>query len=83
MKDNKEMIDLILSKGFAKKGYGYTRVGKKITHWVTLFEDSLQSYGYYTDDEEFEKTYDSGMTYGITVDQLSTLLDVFALMDNR
>jgi len=68
-------IDLLKSKGYTPKGYGYTKVIGENTHWVTLYDNSIQMYGYFTEDPEFEKDYDSGMV-SPTIDQLSTLIDV-------
>lgn len=70
-------IPMILSAGYAKKFFGYRKVTENYSHWITLFDESLQMYGYHTDDPEMEKVYDTGM---ITVesDNLNCLIDIWS-----
>ena len=70
------MIDLITSNEYTPKGYGYIRQTKESTHWITLFDDSLQMYAYYTGDEECEKIYDTGVVK-LSSSELQTLIDIF------
>lgn len=73
----------ILKKfGYTKFGYGYKRLSKEHTHWVTLFESgSLQMYCYFTEgDDEMGKAYDTGII-NPTEQQFETLIEVFKIHD--
>ena len=47
-----DSINIALSNGYVKKGYGYTKVTKENTHWITFFDNSLQMYAYFSEDED-------------------------------
>lgn len=74
----KEIVDTLTYKGYEKSGYGYKKVTENNTHWVTLFEKDglIQMYAYFTEDEEFEKIYDTGMIENVTEGQLKVLIEV-------
>jgi hypothetical protein len=62
--------------GYTKHFYGYRRVINEHTHWITFFTETIQMFGYRTDDENMDKVYDTGM---VKVDnkQLQQLIDVW------
>ena len=68
-------VDVITSMGYKKEGYGYKRVTDNNTHWITLFDDVLQMYSYYTEYPEGEKEYDTGMVK-VSNNELRTLINV-------
>jgi hypothetical protein len=71
-----DSINIALSNGYVKKGYGYTKVTKENTHWITFFDNSLQMYGYFTEDEDFDKVYDTGIV-NVSDSELETLIKIF------
>ena len=56
----------------------HRKITNEHTHWITLFTETIQMYGYKTDDEDMDKVYDTGM---VKVDnrQLQHLIDVWLL----
>jgi len=77
------MEEIILKNGYVKEGYGYKKLSNENTHWITLFgppslEDSkqLQMYAYFSEDESFEKVYDTGIII-VDKEQLNTLINIF------
>lgn len=71
----KNIVDIITSNGYKEEGYGYKKVTENNTHWITLFDDSLQMYSYFTEDSECEKEYDTGIV-SVSGDELQTLIKV-------
>jgi hypothetical protein len=70
------LIDALLNNGYLKEGYGYKKVTENNTHWVSLFEDCLQMYAYFTEDEELDKVYDTG-NVKVSEAELHILIKVF------
>jgi len=68
-------VDIITSNGYKKQGYGYKKVTDDNTHWITLYGDLIQMYAYFTEDEEREKVYDTGMVK-VSNNELETLINV-------
>jgi hypothetical protein len=75
LKKQTSVLDVVISNGYIQEGYGYKKVTKKNTHWITLFGDNLQMYAYYTGDSECEKIYDTGIIE-VSVDELQILIKV-------
>lgn len=71
-----DSINIALSNGYVKKGYGYTKVTKENTHWITFFDNSLQMYAYFSEDEDFDKIYDTGIVK-VSDSELETLIKIF------
>ena len=71
------MDKVIVSNGFIQEGYGYKKVTKYNTHWITLFIDKskLQMYAYFSEDPELEKIYDTGIIE-VSKEELETLISV-------
>jgi len=68
--------------GYKPKGYGHVRLSNTITHWITFFENNqIQMYAYLTDDDTFEKVYDTGVI-SVTPQQLLSLMLVFSKSHN-
>ena len=81
METNEESVNIfletVLSNGYAKKSYGYTKQTKENTHWITLFNNNkFQMYAYSTEDCEFDKIYDSGIIGNASKEQLQQLIEV-------
>ena len=71
---------VVLSNGYNKQGYGYRKIMENNTHWITLFTSGgFQMYAYYTDDEEMEKIYDTGVVEKITPKELEVLIRVLVV----
>jgi hypothetical protein len=71
---------VVLSNGYNKQGYGYRKIMGNNTHWITLFiSGGFQMYAYYTDDEEMEKIYDTGVVEKITPKELEVLISVLVI----
>ena len=71
---------VVLSNGYNKQGYGYRKIMGNNTHWITLFiSGGFQMYAYYTDDEEMEKIYDTGVVEKITPKELEVLIRVLVI----
>jgi hypothetical protein len=71
---------VVLSNGYNKQGYGYRKIMGNNTHWITLFiSGGFQMYAYYTDDEEMEKIYDTGVVEKITPKELEVLISVLVV----
>lgn len=70
------LLEVVNLNGYTKHFYGYRKITNKHTHWITFFSESIQMYGYSTDDEDMDKVYDTGM---IKVDnsQLQLLINVW------
>jgi hypothetical protein len=73
--DANNVLGVIISNGYIQEGYGYKKVTEENTHWITLFGDNLQMYAYFTEDNECEKIYDTGIIE-VSVDELQTLIRV-------
>jgi len=73
-----------INSEYKKEGYGYKKVTKENTHWITFFtangKTSLQMYAYFTEDPEMEKVYDTGIIR-LTEDQLGIFINV--LLENH
>ncbi len=66
-----------LQNGYIKKDYGYVKLTEENTHWITLFKsERLQMYAYFTEDEDFDKIYDTGIL-DISSEKLRTLIQIF------
>lgn len=76
----KQLIDFIEMSGYKKSGYGYKLVTTENTHWITVFQDCLQMYAYFTEDPECEKIYDTG---NIKIDTLSLSYFINVLTKNH
>jgi hypothetical protein len=71
---------VVLSNGYNKQGYGYRKIMENNTHWITLFTSGgFQMYAYYTNDEEMEKIYDTGVVEKITPKELEVLISVLVI----
>ena len=72
------LLGVVDLNGYTKHFYGYRKITKEHTHWITFFTETIQMYGYRTDDEDMDKVYDTGM---VKVDnrQLQHLIDVWLL----
>jgi len=72
------LLGVVDLNGYTKHFYGYRKITNEHTHWITLFTETIQMYGYRTDDEDMDKVYDTGM---VKVDnrQLQHLIDVWLL----
>lgn len=73
--DANNMLEAIVSNGYVQVGYGYKKVTEENTHWITLFDNNLQMYAYFTEDSEFDKIYDTGIIE-VSVDELKTLIKI-------
>ena len=73
------IIPIITSSGYVQKEYGYVKEIGENTHWITLFKDSgeLQMYAYFTEDEEFDKIYDTGIV-SVNEYELQMLIKILA-----
>jgi hypothetical protein len=57
-----EFESIVLGHGYVKKDYGYTKLTKENTHWITLFKGrEFQMYAYFTEDPDCNKIYDTGI----------------------
>jgi len=57
------IIAVLMNMGYKKKAHGYQKLTDNTTHWVTLFDTSMQIWGFPTEAEhndEVGKTYDTG-----------------------
>jgi hypothetical protein len=72
------LLGLVDLNGYTKNFYGYRKITNEYTYWITFFTETIQMYGYRTDDEDMGKVYDTGM---VKVDnrQLQHLIDVWLL----
>lgn len=80
MKTLEEKVQNILSENnYVKKGYGYTKKTKHLTHWITFFEkNQIQMYGYYTEEDlDQPNIYSTGVVKGVTPELLSSLIKLF------
>lgn len=71
-----ELEVVVISNGYTKMGFGYKKVARYNTHWITLFEDRLQMYAYHNDDVNDEKVYDTGII-SIGPTNLGRLISIF------
>lgn len=73
----KDKIKIATSNDYVKEGYGYKKITKDNTHWITFFEkdNTLQMYAYFTEDNEFEKIYDTGIIK-VSEQELQTLINI-------
>lgn len=70
------LLNTVISNGYKAKGYGYVRKTLENTHWITLFKSGgIQMYAYFTEDEDCDKIYDSGII-DVSEDELETLIKV-------
>jgi len=80
IKKQETLEGVVLSNGYNKQGYGYRKTMGNNTHWITLFiSGGFQMYAYYTDDEEMEKIYDTGVVEKITPKELEVLIRVLVI----
>ena len=80
IKKQETLEGVVLSNGYNKQGYGYRKIMGNNTHWITLFiSGGFQMYAYYTDDEEMEKIYDTGVVEKITPKELEVLIRVLVI----
>jgi len=72
------LLGVVDLNGYTKHFYGYRKITNEHTHWITFFTETIQMYGYRTDNEDMDKVYDTGM---VKVDnrQLQHLIDVWLL----
>lgn len=77
----KEFTEVLEENKFVPEGYGFKRVTKENTHWITFFEDKLQMYGYFTLDPECDKIYDSGIVKVVPA-RLQILISIFTSNHN-
>lgn len=75
-KANPDIINYIQSKGYKHLGHGYFTETTNNTHWVSILEDSIQMYAYFSEDQECENIYDTGIIKP-NLDELKVLVDVF------
>lgn len=73
--------NIILSNGYIKEGFGYKRITVENTHWITLFDNCLQIYAYFTEDEECNKIYDTGIV-SISGPELQIFIKVLTFNHN-
>ena len=71
----KSVLTIIDSNGYTEQGYGYKKVTEENTHWITLFDDKLQMYAYFTEDEDFDTIYDTGIVK-VSAEELNILIKV-------
>lgn len=72
---------LAIKMGYVPSGAGLKKETNETTHWITLFDDCLQMYGYESGWDEYESCYDTGIIK-ITSNQLETLIEIFTTNHN-
>lgn len=82
----KEFAEVLNENNFVLEGYGYKKVTKENTHWITFFENGLQMYGFNTYENKFfdpscEKVYDTGIIK-IIPGRLQILISIFTSNHN-
>ena len=71
-----ELLDIINFNGYTKHFFGYRKRTENHTHWITIFEKTLQMYGYENNDPYMKKVYNTGI---INIDsrQLQHFIDAW------
>ena len=72
------LLGIVDLNGYTKHFYGYRKVTEAHTHWITIFEKTMQMYGYENDDADMEKVYDTGII-NIGNRQLQHFINVWLL----
>ena len=72
------LLGIVDLNGYTKHFYGYRKITESHTHWITIFEKTLQMYGYENDDSDMEKVYDTGIV-NIDNRQLQHFIDMWLL----
>lgn len=72
---------LVQKLGYVPSGHGFKKLTENYTHWITFYDDVLQMYGYFSEDVDFNKEYDTGMVT-ITSNQLEQLIEIFTTNHN-
>lgn len=79
MVTKKKLQQTLTENGYIQYKYGYKKITKNNTHWITDFEDgSFQMYAYYTQDNlGVEKVYDTGIINEYKLTNLVILIKLF------
>ena len=75
--ENKEIVEIITNKGYIKYHYGYRKITENVIHFITIFGNSFQMYGYNKDDSQFKNIYDTGIIHEFESHILIVLINTF------
>ena len=72
------ILDVINSNGYTKHFYGYRKITDNYVHWITLYSEAIQMYGYLNIEEDADKSYDTGII-NVDNEQLKQLINIWSL----